>query len=261
MTVNGLDVSSYQPTAFSTAGAAFVFVKCTEGTSYVNPRYAAQLAHGRSAGLAVGHYHFQHHGNTAGQLDYFAAHADVRAGDMIALDWETSGLTNADKDDWLRAAKARFPHNRVVLYTDLSLWFHVDTSSYVADGLWIADPSHPAGHPAVQHDWVFHQYSSAGGTDRNVGDFPSRAAFDSWRFALSSPTKNTTAKPEATPVSTTQIVDIPPTGDIGTVDESTASGRREYHLGYFVAHILDEQRKTNALLAQILAALAPKVAG
>jgi hypothetical protein len=38
----------------------------------------------------------------------------------------------------------------------------------VGDGLWIADPSAPKGAPRVDHPWLFHQYGSPGGLDRNV---------------------------------------------------------------------------------------------
>jgi len=158
-----------------------------QGTSYINPLYAKQLSHARAAGVVVGHYHFQHHGAAAAEFAYFAAHADVRAGDIIALDWEKAGDTTADKDAWLHAARAHFPHNRVILYTFTSMWKNVDTTSYVADGLWIADPSAAAGHPNVQHSWVFHQYSTAGGIDHSVANasvFKDATALRAWTHAL-----------------------------------------------------------------------------
>ena len=184
MTVQGLDVSGYQSATFSVSGQSFVIVKATEGTSYVNPRYAAQVAHARSHGVVVGHYHFQHHGNAVAEFEYFAKHADVRSGDIIALDWEQKGDSTADKDAWLRAAKAHYPHNKVLLYTYTSMWRGVDTSGYVADGLWIADPNHAAGHPAVTHSWVFHQYSTAGGIDHSIGNFADAAALEMWTKSL-----------------------------------------------------------------------------
>lgn len=187
MTIHGIDVANYQSSNYDTAGQSFVFVKATEGVSYVNPKYKDQLAHGRAKGLAVGHYHFEHHGGAQAQLDYFAKHADVRAGDIIALDWEQRGLNTSDKDVWLRAAKKRYPSNKVVLYTYTSMWKGIDASGFVQDGLWIADPNHPAGKPAVAHDWVFHQYSSAGGIDRNVAKFATLADLKTWAGAKPAP--------------------------------------------------------------------------
>ncbi|MFK0297339.1 GH25 family lysozyme, partial [Streptomyces sp. NPDC090442] len=58
MTVRGIDVSSYQPSTYNTNGRDFVFVKATEGTSYINPRQSAQAAQARRNGLVVGFYHF-----------------------------------------------------------------------------------------------------------------------------------------------------------------------------------------------------------
>jgi hypothetical protein len=184
MTVSGIDVASYQSSTYSTAGLSFVFVKATENTGYVNPHYAAQVAHGRSAGLVVGHYHFAHHGNAEAQADYFLAHAQLKPGDIIAYDWEEAKTTQADRDAWIKRVKAKAPTYRVVLYCNKSFWRSRDTENYAADGLWIADPNSPAGHPDVTHSWVFHQYSEAGGIDHDVANFASVAALKSWATAL-----------------------------------------------------------------------------
>jgi hypothetical protein len=73
----------------------------------------------------------------------------------------------ADKDAFIRAVRAAQPHLRTVLYCNRDFWLHRDTTSFVGDGLWIADPSAPKGAPRVDADWLFHQYSDAGGLDRN----------------------------------------------------------------------------------------------
>jgi hypothetical protein len=132
----------------------------------------------------VGHYHFAHHGNAEAQADYFLAHAQLKPGDVIAYDWEESKTTQADRDAWVKRVKAKAPTYRVVVYCNKSFWKGRDTEDFAADGLWIADPNSPAGHPDVTHAWAFHQYSSAGGTDRNVGNFASLAALKAWATAL-----------------------------------------------------------------------------
>jgi GH25 family lysozyme M1 (1,4-beta-N-acetylmuramidase) len=180
MSVLGVDVASYQSTTYSTAGLSFVFVKCTEGTGYVNPHYAGQVAHGRAAGLVVGHYHFGKAGNGAAQADYFLSKLSLRAGDILALDWEDRGMTQAERDAFLARVKLRAPGHRVILYCNVDFWTHVDTESNAADGLWIADPNHAMGHPGIKHGWVFDQYSFAGGIDKDVANFPSAAAFRAW---------------------------------------------------------------------------------
>jgi GH25 family lysozyme M1 (1,4-beta-N-acetylmuramidase) len=178
--IYGIDVASYQTSTFSTSGLSFVFVKATEGTNYLNPKYAAQIAHARAAGMVVGHYHFGKVGSGAAQAAYFLSRADVRTGDILCFDWETSGVSQAERDQFMKAVKAKYPNHRVVLYCNTDYWFHNDTENYAGDGLWIADPNHPAGKPGIRHPWVFHQYSSANGVDHNVANFASVAALKAW---------------------------------------------------------------------------------
>lgn len=180
MTVNGIDVASYQPTDYDTSDLGFVMVKATEATSYVNPHHAGQVATGRSHGLVIGHYHFVRPGSMTAQAAYFLEHAGAQPGDILVLDWEDSGVDCAEKDAWLRYVEEKMPHNRVVLYCNRDYWFNHDTTSYCGDGLWIADPGAPAGHPRIQHSWIFHQYSETGGVDHNVSNLINLAALKTW---------------------------------------------------------------------------------
>jgi GH25 family lysozyme M1 (1,4-beta-N-acetylmuramidase) len=183
MAVLGVDVSGYQPVAFATKGLSFAFVKATEGTSYVNPHYAGQVAHSRAAGLVVGHYHFGKNGGAA-EADYFLKHATLHAGDMLAFDWETSGVSQAERDAFIDRVKAKAPGHRVLLYCNTDYWKNRDSDNGGhADGLWIADPNHPAGKPNIKHAWLIHQYSWAGGIDRNVANFKDAAALRAWAGA------------------------------------------------------------------------------
>ncbi|MBN0048926.1 muramidase [Streptomyces actuosus] len=180
--LHGIDVSAYQPSSYDTCGLSFVFVKATEGRSYVNPRLAAQTERARAAGLVVGFYHFLWPGNLTAQAEYFVGRAPERHGDILAVDWETTGegthATNAEKDRFIRKVKELRPHHRVVLYCSRHYWLTVDTTSYAGDGLWIADYV-PAGRPRIRAAWRFHQYTSVP-HDRNVADFPSAAALRAW---------------------------------------------------------------------------------
>ncbi|MBV2353362.1 glycoside hydrolase family 25 protein [Streptomyces sp. J2-1] len=180
--LHGIDVSAYQSASYGTEGLSFVFVKATEGRSYVNPRLAAQTKHGRDAGLVVGFYHFLWPGNITAQAEYFVSHAPERAGDILAVDWETTGegthASNAEKDQFIRALKKLRPHNRVLLYCNRTFWLDLDTTSYAGDGLWIADYV-GAGHPRIKAKWRFHQYTSTP-HDTNVADFSSKAALKEW---------------------------------------------------------------------------------
>lgn len=180
MTLKGIDVSSFQSTEYSTAGLSFVIVKATEGTSYVNPRHAAQIAHGRANSLVVGHYHFVRPGSMSAQVTYFLRHAAPQAGDILALDWEDPGVPGEDKDRFIKDLQAAAPHHRVLLYCNRDFWLHRDHTSFAGDGLWIADPDAPAGHPHIEHPWLFHQYSEAGGIDHDLAAFAGKGALQTW---------------------------------------------------------------------------------
>jgi len=185
----GVDVAGYQSTAFSVTGLSYAFVKMTEGTTYLNPNGAGQVAHTRSAGLLPGLYHFQHTGSTQAQAEYFVKEAKavgrLKDGDMLACDWETDPntkkhATSAEKDAFIKAVKKLCPNNRVGLYCNVNFWTAIDTSSYCGDFLWIADPNHAIGNPNVQHPWVFHQYAISGGMDRDVANFNTVAELKAW---------------------------------------------------------------------------------
>ncbi|MFF9201429.1 glycoside hydrolase family 25 protein [Streptomyces sp. NPDC014986] len=180
--LRGIDVSSYQSSAYDTDGCSFVFIKATEGRSYVNPKLGAQTKTARDAGLTVGFYHFLWPGNLTAQAEYFVSRAPERRGDILAVDWETTGdgtrASNAEKDRFIRKVKQLRPDNRVVLYCNRDFWLTVDTTSYAGDGLWIADYV-TAGRPRIKATWRFHQYTDDP-LDKNVADFPSRSALREW---------------------------------------------------------------------------------
>jgi hypothetical protein len=173
-----LDVASYQATTFPLTGIDGVIVKATEGTSYVNPKHDAQVNFGRAHGLVIGHYHYAHGTEIHHQVDYFLGHAKPRSEDVLALDWEDSGVSNGEKDDFLAYLDSRVT-NRVILYCNLDYWLRHDDTSRCGDGLWIADPNAPAGKPRIQHPHVLHQYTDTP-MDTSLGIWENRAAFLAW---------------------------------------------------------------------------------
>lgn len=184
--IKGIDVASYQGETYPTSGLDFVFVKATQGTTYINPKQGRQTATARTAGLALGFYHFLVGGNIPGQARYFVEKCASLPGDMLVCDWETPppgqgrAATNAEKDAFIREVKRLRPGHKVGLYCNTDFWKNRDTTSYAGDFLWIADPNHPAGKPGIKASWRFHQYSISGGTDRNVAVFVDRKALRAW---------------------------------------------------------------------------------
>jgi hypothetical protein len=182
VTIRGIDISNYQSSTYALDGYDFVIVKATEGTSYLNPKHDAQVARARSHDRVVGHYHYlSPSSGITDQMDYFLAHADARRDEFLAVDWEETGVSSAEKDRALRYLRGKAGGRKVLLYCNVDFWLNHDTSSFAADGLWIAHYTTP-GRPGVTADWLIHQFTSDP-IDTNVAEFPSRAAMAAWAAA------------------------------------------------------------------------------
>ncbi|MET7814206.1 GH25 family lysozyme [Streptomyces sp. NPDC005395] len=179
--LNGIDVSSYNA-SYQPKGQSFVFIKATEGRSYINPRQWAQAKQARDAGLVTGFYHFLWPGNITAQAEYFVEGCDSHYYDPLVCDWEYTGdgttATNAEKDFFIREVKRLRPHKKVLLYCNRDFWLTRDRTSYAGDGLWIADYV-TAGKPRIQAKWLFHQYTSSP-HDKNKANFSSKAKLAEW---------------------------------------------------------------------------------
>lgn len=188
--IKGQDWSGYQVAHPSTDGLDFAFTKVTEGLSYINPHWTDQRDWAKSHGLVWGAYHYPHMGNNPiAEADYFLKQVAWKPGDIIVLDWEGYDSANRNvskatqrvyRDKWLAYVKGKMPGHKVGIYCNTDYWLNVDTSSNCGDFLWIATAGKPAGSPGIKHAWTFHQYSTAGGLDRDVANFTSRAALATW---------------------------------------------------------------------------------
>ncbi|KAI6024120.1 glycoside hydrolase family 25 protein [Pisolithus microcarpus] len=187
----GIDVSDYQPnidwTTVVDNGISFVYIKATEGTSYISPTFSSQYTGATDAGLIRGGYHFAHPDESDGetQANYFLAHGGSWSADGItlpgALDIEYNpdgaecyGLTASEMVTWIKdfsntyeAATGRYP----VIYTTTDWWSTCtgNSASFANDSpLWIADWSSTLG--ALPAGWAytpFWQYADSG---PNPGD-------------------------------------------------------------------------------------------
>lgn len=240
----GQDWANYQTATPSTAGLGFVFVKATEGSSYVNPKHDTQVAHVRAGGLVVGHYHFQRPGSPTAQAAFFLKHAKPQPGDVLACDWEDTGVSCADKDAFILAVRAAQPHLKAVLYCNRDFWLHRDRTSFVGDGLWIADPSAPKGQPRIDAPWLFHQYGSPGGLDRNYTPL-SAAALGAWAAG-----KTPITPQQETDVQLTDKVTIP----AGTWNPKPFTATVGDLLGYTDLKADATYRAVKALTVQVAAA-------
>lgn len=178
--IKGVDVSNYQAESGWEKGVDFAFVKVTEGTSYVNPKWIAQRATIRAAGLVTGFYHFGRPGDMIAQADYFLSKISLQPGDVLAFDWEDNKISSGQKDAFIAYVQGKARGHKVILYCNTYFWKTLDKTSFAGDGLWIATGGLPAGSPGIQAPWLIHQYSTAGNLDHDVAQFTSRAAMLAW---------------------------------------------------------------------------------
>ncbi|MGH8794046.1 MAG: GH25 family lysozyme [Stackebrandtia sp.] len=189
----GIDVSHYQGGidwgAVRGSGIEFAWIKATEGTSFIDDRFAANYTGAHAAGVIRGAYHFARPANSSGaaQANYFADHGGAWSADNLtlpgALDLEAGchGLSQQAMRDWIadfyNTYKSRTSRD-VVIYTTAS-WWSSCTGSWTGMGslspLWVAhwgasNPSLPAGW-GTWTSWQFTDSGSvggiSGGVDRN----------------------------------------------------------------------------------------------
>ncbi|WP_043389971.1 GH25 family lysozyme, partial [Kitasatospora aureofaciens] len=101
------------------------------------------------------------------------------AGDMLVLDWEDPGVSNASKDKWIKYVQKKRPGHKVLLYCNRDYWLNRDSTSFAGDGLWIAQYNGKPGKPSIKAPWLIHQYTSTP-VDTNLARFSSRAAMRTW---------------------------------------------------------------------------------
>jgi len=176
--ISGVDVSHHQGAidwaAVRAEGVAFAYIKATEGGDFVDPRFQASWAGARSAGLAVGAYHFfTFCRDGASQARNFLATVPLTADALPpAVDLELGG--NCDRfPDWGRLSReiatflalVRAAHGREpVLYMTRELYdsYRKGTPDpFRSSPLWIRDvfrsPRWLGSRP-----WTVWQYASNG---------------------------------------------------------------------------------------------------
>ncbi|MFF3195603.1 GH25 family lysozyme [Streptomyces misionensis] len=182
----GLDVSHYQNnvdwTSVKNNGAAFAYLKATEGTDYTDPSFSQQYNGAYDAGLIRGAYHFALPGNSSGtvQADWFVSHGGGWTADgrtlPPALDIEYNpygatcyGLSQSAMVSWIRdfsnevrAKVGRYP----AIYTTTDWWTTCtgDNSGFGSTNpLWIARySSSPGTLPAGWSTQTIWQYADSG---------------------------------------------------------------------------------------------------
>lgn len=140
--------------AMAEGGIVGVIVKATQGTGYVNPYFATDVAAAHEAGLLVGAYHFAQFGTT-GDPSAEIAHFKAVVGSLVHelglwLDVEDNGGKQwYELGDPTKAALDELAQGEALsgLYTDQAALDGL-TGAPWAHKLWIADPSGTYGGAA-----------------------------------------------------------------------------------------------------------------
>lgn len=145
--VGGIDISSHDHEGYPmdwrleiAAGSQFVYVKATEGTSYVNPHFATDYATARATHRYVGAYVYARpdHGDPVGQAEHFLRHARFTRDErtlvpFVDLEWPYPGvstgpcynLTPEQLRAWIHAFVDRIEaeiHRKPMIYTNAYWW-------------------------------------------------------------------------------------------------------------------------------------------
>lgn len=131
MSTLGVDIARYQGNpapikAIVKAGAGFIIAKATEGTGYVDPSFAKNMALIKASTAVPGNYHFLWGGDGAGQCDHFLDTIGNPNGLICAVDVETvrSGPDPeyADVKAFVKRFRDKAPGHPLVLYTGAWFW-------------------------------------------------------------------------------------------------------------------------------------------
>ena len=175
MTLNGIDISSYQSGIdLTVVPCDFVIIKATQGTGYVNPDCDRAYQQAKRAGKLRGTYHYVGGGNAVAEADYYANNIKgyLRDG-LLAIDWEAEQNSAWGNEAYLEQLVHRVIERtgvKPLIYSMASRYAHVAAVAKKLDcGLWIAEYAdmNPTGYQA--HPWregaygcAIRQYASTG---------------------------------------------------------------------------------------------------
>ena len=210
MTLNGIDISSYQSGIdLTVVPCDFVIIKATQGTGYVNPDCDRAYQQAKRAGKLRGTYHYVGGGNAVAEADYYINNIKgyLRDG-LLAIDWEAEQNSAWGNEAYLEQLVRRVIERtsiKPLIYSMASRYAQVAAVAKKLDcGLWIAEYAdmNPTGYQA--HPWregayacAIRQYASTGRLNGWGGNLDLNIAYmtrDQWaKYA------NPGGKPAAAP--------------------------------------------------------------
>lgn len=173
-----LDISHYQPTPDWTkvkaGGTVGVILKCTEGTTYLDPTYHGRVIGAQENGVLVSSYHFMRPGSMRDQMDWYLKNAAPAPGERLCLDYEDE---NVSFNDLEYAAQYLFEHTQceITVYgsnilVEACKGKHSEVLSKTS--LWQArySSSEPAVPTNIWPAWSLWQFTDKGQVDGITGN-------------------------------------------------------------------------------------------
>ena len=175
-TVKGIDVARYQGDidwhAVASQGISFTFVKATEGSSYSDPKFTANIVLSRENGIYSGAYHY-FSGESPGETqakNFITTVSDYGLDLPPVMDFEISKANRAKKESIIREAKVflREIENhfgiKPIIYTTYESYGEFLNDGFDGYPLWFRDLMK---EPKIggNRDWLFWQYCNRGRLD------------------------------------------------------------------------------------------------
>ena len=227
-TVKGIDVSYYQGTIDWTRvkndGVRFAFLRVSDGTGFIDPKFPTYWAQSKAAGVVRGAYqYFRPNQDPIAQADLLIAKIGTLAPDDLppVIDVEADGGLSptqvaAKVKLWVDHVEAELGVTPIV-YTGFYFWRdQVGAPAFAAASpLWHAQYTSAAcpNIPAPWGDWAFWQYTDSGAVDGIPGNVDMNR-FNGTFADLMALTGGAPTEP------TTPCGTIPSTG--GTIDDGDA---------------------------------------
>lgn len=145
-------------------GVEVVYIKATEGLTYVNPLMGSQYKNAKNAGLKVGFYHFARRNDPIREYNHFMNTIRGYQQDLKpALDYEES---NPDFN-FIRQFMAQ--NENLLFYSNHNI---ADRSGVPKNKIWIAEPNtRPTstnGYAGIQYTWIGRVNGIQGNADINL---------------------------------------------------------------------------------------------
>ena len=141
-----IDVSHFNAIdlpAAKSAGMVAVIHKATQGATFQDPLYASRKALASQLGLLWGAYHFGTAAPVDQQLRNFADTAQLGAGDLAALDYESNPgdqMSLSQAEEFVTLFRQQFGYSPLIYGSDLLVAAAAQGTSSLSDcNLWIAE--------------------------------------------------------------------------------------------------------------------------